>query len=75
MEPHDADDLTAAYHALVFFRLKSQIEAIQEGRTPDNRITHVQLNGLEQARLQSALEKVRSFQEYLQRQFRLGQII
>jgi hypothetical protein len=30
---------------------------------------------MEQARLQVALEKVRSFQEMLQRKFRLGQII
>lgn len=75
LEQHDADDLTAAFHALVFFRLRTQVEAIREGRSPDNRITHDRLNGMEQARLQVALEKVRSFQEMLQRKFRLGQII
>ncbi len=71
----DADDLIAAFHALVFFRLRTQVEAVREGRVPDNRITHDRLNVLEKARLQSALEQVRSFQEFLQRQFRLGQII
>lgn len=75
LDRREADDLIAAFRSLVFFRLRFQVEAIREGRTPDNRITHDRLNAIEQARLQTALEGVRSFQEMLERRFRLGQII
>jgi len=75
IDHRDGDDLQAAFYALVFFRLKSQVEAIREGRIPDNRVAHDRLNGMEQARLQVALERVRSFQESLKLKFRLGQLI
>ena len=75
LEQRDAGDLAAAFRALVFFRLKSQVEALREGRTPDNRIDPERLNNMEQASLQTALERVRSFQEMLKLKFRLGQLI
>ena len=75
LDHREGDDLLAAFHALVFFRLKSQVEALREGRTPDNRVAHDRLNTMEQSRLQTALERVRSFQELLQLKFRLGQLI
>lgn len=75
LDAHEVDDLLAAFHALVFFRLKSQVEALREGRIPDNRVAHDRLNSMEQARLQTALERVRSFQELLKLKFRLGQLI
>lgn len=75
LDQREGGDLLAAFHALVYFRLKSQVEAIREGRTPDNRVAHDRLNSMEQARLQVALERVRSFQETLKLKFRLGQLI
>jgi len=75
VDQRDGNDLLAVFHTLVFFRLKSQVEALREGRVPDNRIAHDRLNGIEQARLQVALEQVRSFQESLKLKFRLGQLI
>ena len=75
LDAHEVDDLLAAFHALVYFRLRSQVEALREGRTPDNRVAHDRLNSMEQARLQVALERVRSFQEMLKLKFRLGQLI
>lgn len=75
LERGEADDLTATYHTLVYFRLRTQVEAIREGRTPDNRISLSRLNRMERGRLRAALEGVRSFQELLQHRFRLGQIM
>jgi CBS domain-containing protein len=75
LDGSDVNDLTAAYDTLVYFRLRSQVEAIRDGREPDNRITLAGLNRMEQGRLRAALEGVRSFQDMLQRRFRLGQII
>jgi CBS domain-containing protein len=75
LDHREEDDLLAAFRALIYFRLRSQVEALREGRTPDNRVAHDRLNTMEQARLQVALERVRSFQELLQLKFRLGQLI
>ncbi|CAH2030916.1 putative nucleotidyltransferase substrate binding domain-containing protein [Trichlorobacter ammonificans] len=75
LERREADDLIATYHTLVYFRLRTQVEAIREGRTPDNRIALARLNRMEKGRLRTALEGVRSFQGLLQRRFRLGQIL
>jgi CBS domain-containing protein len=71
----EAEDLTAVYDTLVHFRLRTQVEALREGREPDNRIALQTLNRMEQGRLRVALEGVRSFQGLLQRRFRLGQMI
>lgn len=71
----EADDLTASYYALVYFRLRTQVDAIASGRQPDNRISLAGMNRMEQGRLRTALEGVRSFQENLGRRYRLSQTI
>jgi CBS domain-containing protein len=71
----EADDLAATFHALVYFRLRTQVEAIRENRLPDNRIALDLLNRMEKGRLQVALEGVRSFQGVMQRRYQLGQIV
>jgi len=71
----EGDDLEAAFHTLFYFRLRTQVEAIREGRTPDNRIAFDNLNRMEKGRIHSALEVVRSFQGMLQFRSRLGQIM
>ena len=75
MTRREAADLTATFHALVYFRLRTQVEAIREGRAPDNRIALDILNQMERGRLHAALEGVRSFQNMLQRNYQLGQIL
>lgn len=69
----EADDLIAGYYSLVYYRLRSQVDASSAGRQPDNRIMLSELNRMEQGRLRNALEVVRSFQESLGRRYRLGQ--
>lgn len=71
----EADDLSASYYSLVYFRLRSQVDAISNGREPDNRIELARMNRMEQERLRAALQGVRSFQERLARRYRLGQAI
>lgn len=73
LDQKEADDLTASFYALVHFRLRSQVDAIRDGRQPDNRTTLAGLNRMEQGRLKAALEGVRSFQELLGRCYQLGQ--
>lgn len=73
LDQKTADDLTAIFYALVHFRLRTQVDAISAGREPDNRIELAGLNRMEQGRLKSALEGVRSFQESLGRRYPLGQ--
>lgn len=69
----EADDLAATFYALVSFRLRSQVEALREGRTPDNRISVEFLNRMEKGRLHVALEGVRSFQGMLKRRYQFAQ--
>lgn len=71
----EAEDLAATFHALVYFRLRTQVEAIRENRLPDNRIALDLLNRMEKGRLQVALDGVRSFQGVMQRRYQLGQIV
>ncbi|ALC17366.1 signal transduction protein [Desulfuromonas soudanensis] len=71
----EADDLEATFHALVYFRLRTQVEAIREKRLPDNRIALDLLNRMEKGRLQVALEGVRSFQGVMERRYPLGQMV
>jgi CBS domain-containing protein len=75
LNPIEADDLLASFYALIYFRLRTQVDAISNGRQPDNRITLAGLNRMEKRRLQSALEGVRSFQDSLSRRYRLGQTV
>ena len=75
LSPQEVNDLLAIYDSLVYFRLRSQVDDLRTGQPPDNRITVATLNQMEQGRLRVALEGVRSFQELLQRRYRLGQII
>jgi len=70
-----ADDLTASFYALIHFRLRTQVDAINAGKTPDNRITLAGLNRMEQERLKAALQGVRTFQKSLGSRYRLGQSI
>jgi CBS domain-containing protein len=69
----EADDLIASFYALVHFRLRTQVDAINSGRQPDNRITLAGLNRMEQERLKAALEGVRSFQQSMGNRYQLGQ--
>ena len=66
-----ADDLEASYNFLVFLRLRCQVEAIRDGRQPDNYITLARLNHMEKGRLKLAFEEVKNFQEFLEVHFRL----
>lgn len=75
LENKEGEDLIASFYALVHFRLRTQVEALHEGREPDNRITLSRLNRMEQGRLRTALEGVRSFQNLLGLRFRLGQVM
>jgi len=67
-----AIDLMAAFDSLVYFRLRTQVDAIQDNRKPDNRLTLERLNRMEQEQLHAALEMVSSFQGILQRRFHMG---
>ena len=75
LSPAETGDLIAVYNTLVYFRLRTQIEALREGREPDNRLKLDSLNRMELGRLRVALEGVRSFQEMLARRFNLGQML
>lgn len=75
LSQQEANDLISSFDALVYFRLRTQVDALKAGRKPDNRITLGTLNRMERGRLRTALEGVRSFQGMLQRKFRLGQMI
>lgn len=65
-------DLMAAFDSLVYFRLRTQVDAIQDNRKPDNRLTLERLNRMEQEQLRAALEMVSSFQGIVQRRFSMG---
>ena len=73
LEQKEADDLIASFYALVHFRLRTQVEAISAGRKPDNLIALASLNRMEQGRLKTALEGVRSFQKRVGSCYQLGQ--
>lgn len=75
LDQKEADDLTASYYSLVYYRLRSQVDATSAGRHPDNRVALAGLNRMEQGRLRNALEVVRSFQESLGRRYQLGQAL
>jgi CBS domain-containing protein len=66
-----ADNLEASYNFLVFLRLRCQVNAIKEGREPNNYITLAQLNHMEKGRLKVAFEEVAKFQDSLEVHFRM----
>lgn len=71
----EGDDLSATFHALVYFRLLTQVEAVREERKPDNRITLDRLNRMEKVRLRVALEGVSSFHRLMGRRYLIGQMV
>jgi CBS domain-containing protein len=66
-----ADDLEASYNFLVFLRLRCQVDAINDGREPNNYITLARLNHMEKGRLKLAFEEVDKFQGFLEVHFRM----
>jgi CBS domain-containing protein len=67
----EATDLEESYEFLVQMRLRCQVEAIREGRAPDNYIALDQLNIMEQGRLKIALTGVEKFQAFIKHHFGL----
>lgn len=72
LEDKQVNDLEAAFTLLSFFRLRGQVDAVAEGREPGNFISPDSLNRVEKARLQTALEVVRSFEDTLKSHFQLS---
>jgi CBS domain-containing protein len=66
-----ADDLETCFNTLVYFRLRSQVNAIRDGRRPSNFIELKQFTRTEKGRLKLALEGVGAFQEFLNLRFQL----
>ena len=66
-----AADLQASFDFLVLMRLRGQVEALRQGRTPDNYIAVETLNAMEQGELKLALDGVAQFQEFIRKHFRL----
>jgi CBS domain-containing protein len=66
-----ADDLETSFNTLVYFRLRSQVTALREERTPNNFIDPEQFSRTERGRLRLALEGVDTFHEFLNLRFRL----
>jgi CBS domain-containing protein len=66
-----ADDLETCFNALVYFRLRSQVVAIREGRTPNNYIDLQHFTRTEKGRLKLALDGVETFQEFLKLRYSL----
>ncbi|HCZ14544.1 MAG TPA: DUF294 nucleotidyltransferase-like domain-containing protein [Accumulibacter sp.] len=66
-----ADNIAENFGFLVLMRLRGQVEAVREGRTPDNYIPLARLNMMELGRLQIALKGVEKFQEFIKAHFSL----
>ncbi len=66
-----ADDLEACFNTLLYFRLRSQINAIKDGNKPTNFIDLEHFTRTEKGRLKLALEGVNAFHEFLSLRFRL----
>ena len=66
-----ADNVAETFDFLVLMRLRGQVEAVREGRTPDNYIPLARLNMMELGRLQIALKGVEKFQEFIKGHFSL----
>ena len=66
-----ADNIAESFDFLVLMRLRGQVEALREGRKPDNYIPLERLNMMELGRLQIALKGVEKFQELIKGIFKL----
>jgi CBS domain-containing protein len=66
-----AANIAESFDWLVLMRLRSQVEAVREGRKPDNYIVLERLNMMELGRLQIALKGVEKFQEFIKSHFNL----
>jgi CBS domain-containing protein len=74
LRPKQAENLIAAFDFLVTLRLRAQLIAIEEGRTPSNYLPLDRLNRIEEGRLKLALEEVENFQGFLRSRFHLNQM-
>ena len=72
LKPDLAADLDASFEFLVQLRLRSHVEAVQDGRETSNYIRLDQLNRMETARLLSAFQGVARFQQFIQHHFSLN---
>jgi len=66
-----ADNIAESFDFLVLMRLRGQVEAVREGRKPDNYIPLEHLSMMELGRLQIALKGVETFQEFIKGHFKL----
>ncbi len=66
-----ADNVAESFDFLVLMRLRGQVEAVREGRKPDNYIPLEHLSMMELGRLQIALKGVETFQEFIKGHFKL----
>lgn len=66
-----AETIAECFDFLVLMRLRGQVEAVREGRKPDNYIPLDRLNMMEIGRLQIALKGVEKFQEFIKVHFKL----
>jgi len=64
-----AGDLSEAFTFLQTLRLRSQIEKIREGKTPDNYVNPEKLSKLERDLLKDTLRIVEEFQGFIERRF------
>lgn len=69
-----AENIVAAFDFLVSLRLRAQLLALEQGRTPSNHLPLDHLNRIEKGRLQLALEEVKTFQSFLRNRFHLAQM-
>lgn len=67
-----AENIAETFDFLVLMRLRGQVEAVREGRKPDNYIPLKRLNMMELGRLQLALKGVEKFQEFAKAHFNLN---
>jgi CBS domain-containing protein len=72
INPKMADNIAETFDFLVLMRLRGQVEAVREGRKPDNYIPLKRLNMMELGRLQLALKGVEKFQEFAKAHFNLN---
>ncbi|PTD97470.1 signal transduction protein [Pseudothauera lacus] len=74
LRQQQAEDVAAAFDFLVSLRLKAQLLALEQGRTPTNYLPLDHLNRIEKGRLKLALEEVKTFQGFLRSRFQLSQM-
>jgi len=72
LEPATAADLQASFFALVQFRLRTQMAALDAGQRPHNLLRLSDLTRMDQERLRAALTGVSNFQQFLARRYPLA---